>query len=390
MALTRQGGYIQASTPVVTFLNGKGLWTSNQINRFQSTRVWPQQFSIVLHIAQGTSNSLLYAWSGSALAYSTYTALAFTTNRGSNWDRSGRALFVAGAGVGLTGYEFTKADGIVSTYTAPTISYTPGTSTLKASPVSDRLWYWSSDLYGRLCSISYNPVTKTFGTFTQAVYLGNYPSSGDKRSSISPDGNFYGSGVSASGGAVFLYAINQTDGTSSGAVPTPTSVSSTGGNTYNVAWNPSGSVIGIGLSVGTPRFRLFRWSSGSYYGSEYSYANYTGAALGSVFKVFWNNAGNVIFFLVGSAPYLTAYQWDDTNGIGSRFADPSGFTWSPVTTADVAMSPDDKLLVFNSANTGGGSDVALAWDNTTGFGAVTTMPVGIANANTVSFGTLTN
>jgi hypothetical protein len=53
------------------------------------------------------------------------------------------------------------------------------------------------------------------------------------------------------------------------------------------------------------------------------------------------------------------------------------------------MSPDDKLLVFNSAGASG-SDVALAWNNTTGFGAVTTMPVGIANQNTVSFGTVTN
>jgi hypothetical protein len=373
----------------VTFLNGKGSWSRNQINQFQATRVWPQQFSTVLHIAQGSSTtSYLYAWTGSALAYSTYTVPAVSAFRGSIFDRSGRALFYATSG-SIIGYEFTKAGGIVSTYASPTISYSPGTSTLKASPVSDRLWYWSSDLYGRLCSVPYNPVAKTFGTFTQAAYLNNYPSSGDKRSSISPDGNFYGSGVSASGGAVYLYAINQTDGTSAGSIPTPTSVTSTAGNTFNVAWNPSGSVIGIGLGTGTPRFRLFRWSSGSYYGSEYSYSNYTGAALGVVYKVFWNNAGNVIFFLVGSAPYLTAYQWDDTNGIGSRFADPSGFTWTAGTTADVVISPDDKLLVFNSSGASG-SDVALAWDNTTGFGAVTTMPVGIANQNTVSFGTVTN
>jgi hypothetical protein len=387
MALTRPGGYIRTVAPTVTFLNGKGSWTQNQITQYQTQRRWPQEFSTVLHIAQGSSSpTLLFAWTGSALAYSTYTPPATAAFRGSTWDRAGRVLFFATSG-NIIGYEFTKAGGIVSTYATPTITYPPGTSTLQASPVTDRLWWWSSDIQGRLCSISYDPVTKTFGTFSQAVYLNNYPSSGDKRPSISPDGNFYGNGNSSSS-VVLLYRINS-DGTSSGAVSTPASVSSTGANTYNVAWSPSGAAIGIGLSAGTPRFRLFRWSADTYYGSEYSYANYTGTALGAVWKVFWNNAGNVIFFLVGNAPFLTAYQWDDTNGIGSRFADPSGFTWSVATTANVMLSPDDKLLVFNSAGTSG-SDVALAWDNTTGFGAVTTMPVGLANANSVAFGTVTN
>ena len=387
MALTRPGGYIRTTAPTVTFLNGKGSWTQNQITQYQTQLKWPQQFSIVVSIPQGSgANGLLFAWSGTALAYSPYSAPTQNPYRGTTWDRAGRALFYVTGNI--IGYEFTKAGGVVSQYATPTIAYPPGTSTLKASPVTDRLWWWSSDITGKLCSISYDPVAKTFGTFTQAVYLNNYPSSGDKRPNISPDGNFYGNGNSASGGIMYLYKINS-DGTSGGAVPTPTSVSATGGNTFNVAWSPSGAAIGIGLGSGTPRFRLFRWSADTYYGAEYSYSNYTSTALGVVYKVFWNNAGNVIFFLVGSAPYLLAYQWDDTNGIGAKFADTGGFTWSSGTTADVAISPDDKLLVFNSASTYG-SDVALGWDNITGFGSVTTMPVGVANANTVAFGTVTN
>jgi len=387
MALTRPGGYIRTTAPTVTFLNGKGSWTQNQITQYQTQRKWPQEFSTVLHISQQTSPTLLFAWTGSALAYSTYTPPATNAFRGSTWDRAGRTLFFATSG-NVIGYEFTKAGGIVSTYATPTITYPPGTSTLKASPIADRLWWWSSDINGRLCSISYDPVTKTFGTFSQAAYLNNYPSSGDKRPSISPDGNFYGSGNSASGGIVYLYRINS-DGTSSGNVPTPASITSTGGNTFNISWSPSGAAIGIGLGSGNPRIRIFRWSADTYYGAEYSYANYS-TPLSTTYRIFWNNAGNVIFFLTSNAIPIVAYQWDDTNGIGAKFADTGGFTWSGGTTANVEISPDDKLLVFNSASTGGGSDVALAWDNTTGFGSVTTMPVGLANANTVAFGTVTN
>jgi len=384
MALTRPGGYIRTTAPTVTFLNGKGSWTQNQITQYQTQLKWPQQFSTVLHIAQSSSPTLLFAWTGTALAYNTYTPPATNAFRGSVWDRAGRALFFAN----IAGYEFTKAGGIVSTYATPTNTYVPSVGSLKASPVTDRLWFWASDATGRLCSISYDPVSKTFGTITQAIYLNSYPFSGDKRPSISPDGNFYGSGNSSSGGQVYVYRINS-DGSSNGIVPVPASVSATAGQTLNVAWSPSGAAIGIGLGSGTPRFRLFRWSADTYYGAEYSYSNYTSTALGVVYKVFWNNAGNVIFFLTGSAPYLLAYQWDDTNGIGAKFADTGGFTWSAGTTADVAISPDDKLLVFNSASTSG-SDVALGWDNTTGFGSVTTMPVGIANSSTVAFGTVTN
>jgi len=389
MALTRPGGYIQAAAPVVTFLNGKGYWTQNQISQYKSTRKWPQQFSIVLAIPQQSLLPLLYAWDGSALAYSTYTAPGTNAYRGIAWDRAGRALFYANSGSTINGYEFTKAGGAVSTYTGGTFTYVPQTSTMKASPVADRLWYWAG-ADGSLCSIPYDPATKTFGTATRAVYLNAYPFSGDKRPSISPDGNFYGSGLSASGGIVYLYRINNSDGTSLGAISTPSTINSLGGNTHSVAWPPSGAAIGIGMGSGSPRFRIFRWSADTYYGAEYSYTAATGVGTNIVWKVFWNNAGNVVFFLTGAAApdNIQAYQWDDTNGIGARFASPPSFTWSAGTTADVQLSPDDKLLVFNSASAGG-SEIALAWDNTTGFGAVTSMPVGSANANSVAFGTLT-
>lgn len=389
MALTRLGGYIQAAAPTVTFLNGKGYWTQNQISQYKSTRKWPQQFSIVLAIPQQSSLPLLYAWDGTSLAYSTYTAPGTNAYRGIAWDRAGRALFYANSGSTINGYEFTKAGGAVSTYTGGTFTYVPQTSTMKASPVADRLWFWSSDIYGRVCSITYDPVAKTFGTVVAAVNLNAYPYSGDKHPSISPDGNFYGSGNSSSSGNVPLYRINNSDGSSSGAVTTPTGISSLAGYTYSVAWTPSGSAIAIGLGSGTPRFRIYRWSADTYYGAEYSYTNWTGGS-NTTYRVFWNNAGNVIFFLTSGTgtDNIQAYQWDDTNGIGSRFAAPPSFTWSGGNTGDVQISPDDKLLVFNSGGASG-SEIALAWDNTAGFGAITTMPINSVNANSVAFGTLT-
>jgi hypothetical protein len=389
MALTRPGGYIQAAAPTVTFLNGKGYWTQNQISQYKTLRRWPQQFSTVLAIPQGTSLPLLYAWDGTSLAYNTYTAPGTNAYRGLVWDRAGRALFYGNSSTSaMNGYEFTKAGGAVSTYTGGTFSYVPQNGTLKASPTSDRLWFYSQDSYGRLCQVSYDPAAKTWGTVTTPYNQNSYPYSGDKRPSISPDGNFYGSGNSSASGNVPLFRINQTDGTSSGIITTPTGISSLAGATYNVAWSPSGAAIGIGMGSGTPRFRIYRWSADTYYGAEYSYTNWSSAALGGIYKVAWNNAGNVIFFLAGTAPYLVAYQWNDTTGLGSKFADPSGFTWSTGNTGEFQISPDDKLIVFNTQGVSG-SEVALAWDNTTGFGAVTSMPVSVANSNSVAFGTLT-
>jgi hypothetical protein len=388
MALTRPGGYIRAAAPTVTFLNGKGYWTQNQITQYQTQRKWPQEFSVVLVIPQQSLVPLVYAWDGSNLAYSTYTSPTTNAYRGAVWDRTGRAIFYAPSSSTIKGYEFTKAGGFGTEYTGGTFTYTPQTSTLRASPNTDRLWYWSAGSDGRLCSISYDPATKTFGTATQAVYLNAYPYSGDKRPNISPDGNFYGNGDSGTTGVVRLYAISS-DGSSPGSITTPSSISSTSSYVYNVAWSPSGAAIGMGLTSGNPRFKIFRWNASTYYGAEYSYSNFTGP-LAATNKVFWNNAGNVIFFLTNTAPYLQAYQWDDTNGIGSRFADPSNsFTWNFATTADVMISPDDKLLVFNTLSSSGGSEIAIAWDNTTGFGTITSMPINSANANAVAFGTIT-
>jgi hypothetical protein len=387
MALTRPGGYIQAAAPTVTFLNGKGCWTQNQINRYQSTRIWPQQFSTVVALTQGSGTpSLIYSWSGTALGYSTYTAPTGNAYRGAIWDRLGRTYFVATSSNDIKGYEFTKAGGIGAQYSAGTFSYYPAIDTLRASPTSDRLWFYSGDSYGKLCSVPYNTSTKTMGTVVVAVNASLYPYSGEKRPNISPDGNFYGSG-NTGGSILYLYAINQSDGSSSGSIATPASVTATAGNIYSVAWSPTGAAIGIGLAAGTPRFRIFRWNSSTYYGSEYSYANFTGGNTTPITKILWNNAGNVIFFLTTTGA-LQAYQWDDTNGIGSRFADPGSFTWSFGTTANLAISPDDKLLVFNT-NAASGSDVAIAWDNTTGFGTISSMPISTTNSNIAAFGTIT-
>lgn len=392
MALTRPGGFIRAAAPVVTFLNANGWWTLNQITRFQATKIWPQEFSIVFAIGQQSSLPLIYAWTGSAISTTLYTASGSNAYSGVAWDRYGRTLFYASSTYLINGYEFTKAGGAVSTYSPGTQTYGPARDTMRASPVSDRLWFWSAALDGRLCSITYDTATKTFGIVTTAVYLNNYPFSGIRRPSISPDGNFYGSGHSASGGLVYLFRINNSDGSSLGSISTPLSISNDSSRrTYSVTWNPTGTVIGVGIDTGTPKFRLFRWDPVNYYGSEYSYANFTGGVT-IILKVFWNNAGNVLFChtSLADAASIQAYQWDDINGIGARFADPPSFTFSQSSLlSDVVLSPDDKLLVFSTSGASG-SEIALGWNNTAGFGEVTIMPVGQANPASVAFGTLTN
>ena len=124
---------------------------------------------------------------------------------------------------------------------------------------------------------------------------------------------------------IIVYPFN---GTSFGTRFTSPASLGYGNRAVGARFNPARNVLAFGMNgnSGSPFCGAFAWNSSTGFGTRYS--NPASLPHTSTTMAAWNPAGTVVVFghsTASTSPRFTAYNWNNSTGFGTKFAEISGY-----------------------------------------------------------------
>ena len=126
--------------------------------------------------------------------------------------------------------------------------------------------------------------------------------------------------------------------------------------------NPAKTVL-FGLSSATPYIHAWAWDNTTGIGTKYSDPATPPAGAPFIAPgIFFNDAGTRVMCSDTTPAVMSAYVWDDTTGFGSKFTSPSISSGS---IRGIAFNQAKNIFVVNIQNSP--RQLTLLWNDTTGF-----------------------
>lgn len=166
----------------------------------------------------------------------------------------------------------------------------------------------------------------------------------------------------------FLHAYAWNSATGFGTKYANPSTLPTDGNAAKIATNPAGDAVAVSNLFGAERLNVYAWNNATGFGTRFS--NPATIPTGGCTSVAWHPSGGAIAVTQAStSPFVSTYPWS-VSGFGTRHGGPGSGT--PTNRMNgVAFSGDGNTICM----VGEAPFMrAWAWNNATGFGAVRTDP----------------
>jgi hypothetical protein len=100
---------------------------------------------------------------------------------------------------------------------------------------------------------------------------------------------------------------------------------------------------------------------------------------GTVYAARFNPAKDVISVAHSTTPFISAYQWNDSSGIGTKYNNPAVLPGNYTTAAPFSVSGTDMIVAVTSNPPGA---TAYKWSTATGFGTRYSNPATVTGAST--------
>lgn len=173
----------------------------------------------------------------------------------------------------------------------------------------------------------------------------------------------------ANGSTPFIHAYAWNSATGFGTKYANPSTLPTDGSSATIAINPAGDAVAVSNLFGTERLNVYAWNNATGFGTRFS--NPATVPTGGCTSVAWHPSGGAIAVTqAATSPFVSTYPWS-VSGFGTRHGGPGSAT--PTNRMNgVAFSGDGNTICL----VGEAPFMrAWAWNNATGFGAAKTDPV---------------
>jgi hypothetical protein len=99
-------------------------------------------------------------------------------------------------------------------------------------------------------------------------------------------------------------------------------------------------------------------------GSGFSVVNSAASQIsGSIYSARFNPTNNVVSITHSTTPFISAYQWDNSTGMGTKYGNPAVLPTNFTTAAPFSVSGTDMIVAPTAIN-----PLAYKWTNASGFG----------------------
>lgn len=119
----------------------------------------------------------------------------------------------------------------------------------------------------------------------------------------------------------------------------------------------------------TPYINAYRWNAG--FGTKF--ADPSVSLPGRVYNARFTRDGNAVIIIHTGSPYLSAYEWDETTGFGTKYANSSDTT-TQYTGGRLRLGFNDDYMVMVKGISSTSGVHGFQWDTSTGFGTKYTAP----------------
>lgn len=150
-------------------------------------------------------------------------------------------------------------------------------------------------------------------------------------------------------------------------------------NGRGVVFSPDGTVLIFNDSSGGAY--AYRWSATGF-GTKYNNSSSFSSGSNSTNDIAFHPSGNVVARASLISPYVQAVAWSNTNGFGSKYADP---IVPPASSANtVVWSPSGNYIAVGHDRSGVSTSVTVyPWSASTGFGAKYSNPSTIPSGSVI-------
>ena len=363
--MPRINGGVVGRTNRSTFLQATGVWTMADIEVSSRNGAWPLATpNVVLGIAHYTTPyAAAYQWSdvsGFGTKYANPSTLPSGISRAIDFNPDATAVAIAHDGAPYLSVYPWSSSGFGTRFSNPatpppagngyTIKFSPSGATLvvgvNGSSAYIYAYPWTANGFG-------TKYTDPSTAMTNGVYSADFNPSGSVL--------FLGWGSTP-----FIHAYRWTDAAGFGSRYTAAATAS-GGRGLSIASSPNGSAVIQGSGTSSPYINAYRWSDINGFGTKFTVPS---ASPLDVNGIRFNQNGDVVAMATSGGLRLYAWQWSDQNGFGTAYAGASPTISNGAFSTD--FSPSQKSIAL-----GWGSSPyinAYAWNATTGIGTKFTDP----------------